>query len=57
MTLDSMRVVLHESDETIEFHLLDGRWVGDDGTRVSIDAMVPATAIRPVGNRGLTLSA
>jgi hypothetical protein len=57
MTLDAMRVVLHGSEETIEFHLVGGRWVGDDGTNVSIEAMLPAGAVQRAGDRGLTLVA
>jgi hypothetical protein len=57
MTETAMRLVLHGRDETVEYYYLDDRWVGDDGSRVSIEAMVPAGAMEAVGERGLTLSA
>jgi hypothetical protein len=57
MTQDAMRVVLHRSDETVEFQLVEGRWIGDDGSNVTIDAMLPAGAVQRAGNRGLTLAA
>jgi len=57
MTADHMRLVLHGRDETIEYHRVNDRWIGDDGTRVAIEAMLPAGAIEAVGHGGLTLSA
>jgi hypothetical protein len=57
MTPDTMRVVLHSRNDTIEYHRISNRWAGDDGSRVSIDAMLPTAAVQPVGARGLTLAA
>jgi hypothetical protein len=57
MTAEAMRVVRHRSNDTVEYRNVAGRWVGDDGTRVSIDAMFPATALESIGHRGLTLAA
>ena len=56
MTTEMMRVVMRRSNETIEFRRISDRWVGDNGTRVSIDAIVSA-ALQPAANRGLTLAA
>ena len=57
MTANAMRVVLHCWNETVEYRRVSGRWVGDDGTKVSIEAMLPAAALEPAGDRGLTLAA
>jgi hypothetical protein len=57
MTSDAMRVIPHRRNDTVEYRQVAGRWIGDDGTRVTIEAMVPATAVQPAGDRGLTLSA
>jgi hypothetical protein len=57
MTSDVMRVIPHRRNETVEYRQIAGRWVGDDGTRVSIEAMLPAAAVQSVGHGGLTLSA
>jgi hypothetical protein len=57
MTSETMRVILHRRDETLEFRLVAGRWIGDDGTRVSVEAMIPAGIVETAGDRGLTLRA
>jgi hypothetical protein len=57
MTPDTMRVVLHRRNDTVEYRRISDRWAGDDGSRVSIEAMLAAAAVRPAGYRGLTLSA
>jgi hypothetical protein len=57
MTSETMRVILHRRDETLEFRLVGGRWIGDDGTRVSVEAMIPAGIVEAAGDCGLTLRA
>jgi hypothetical protein len=57
MTADVMRVILRLANDTVEFRRLDGHWCGDDGTQVTIEAMLPAGAVQAAGNRGLTLAA
>ena len=57
MTGDAMRVVLRRRHDTVEFHRVASRWLGDDGSRVSIEAMLPAGRVEAVAPRGLTLSA
>ena len=57
MTPDTLRVIRHRRNETIEYRLVSGRWSGDGGSRVTIEAMLPASAVRPAGRRGLTLAA
>jgi hypothetical protein len=57
MTADVMRVVVSGCDETIEYRRAGPFWVGDDGARVFIEAMLAAAAVQPAGDRGRTLSA
>ncbi len=57
MTAEAMRVVRHRQHDTVEYRCVHGRWVGDDGMRVTIEAMLPAGAIQSVGEDGLTLTA
>jgi hypothetical protein len=54
---DSMRVILRQGDETIGFRLASGRWVGDDGSRVTIEAMVPIRGMTASVTRERALSA
>ena len=54
---DSMRVVLRHGNETIGFRLASRRWVGDDGSRVTIEAMVPIQGMTASISRGRALSA
>lgn len=57
MTPDTLRVILHRRNETIEYRLVSGRWSGDGGSRVAIEAMLPVTASAPPDAAGLTLAA
>ena len=57
MTETAMRLVVHGREETIEYTRVNSRWLGDDGSRVSIEAMIPAGIVEAVSPRGLTLSA
>jgi hypothetical protein len=38
---DSMRLVVHRRADTVEYRRAASHWDGDDGTRVSIEAVLP----------------
>jgi len=56
-TANTMRVVLHGLNETVEFRNQSGLWVGDDGMRVTIEAMIPAVAVQLAGDQPLARAA
>lgn len=57
LSADRMRLILHECNETLEYYRMSDRWVSEDGMRISIEAIVPATAEWLAGAPALALSA
>jgi hypothetical protein len=55
MTPDTMRVILHRCNETIEYRRVSGRWRATTAAVSPSRTMLPA-AVRRAGSRGLTLA-